>query len=96
MLPQLGFTNKTSTPPRSFKSLTIDPHAIHATILCLILLVASHTQIVLRLAGSMPFTYWAAAWLVLEHPTLGRLWVTWSLLWGAISIVLWSTFLPPA
>ena len=96
MLPELVFNNSTSTSSRSFKSLTIDPHAIHATILCLILLVASHTQIVLRLAGSIPLTYWAAAWLVSEHHTLGRLWVTWSVLWSFISIVLWGTFLPPA
>ena len=95
MLPEFVF-RKTSTPSRSFKSLTIDPHVIHATILCLILLLASHTQIILRLAGSMPLTYWAAAWLLSKHQTLGRLWVTWSVLWSLISIVLWSTFLPPA
>jgi len=96
MLPELVFSNNNLTPSRSLKSLTIDPHAIHATILCFTLLVASHTQIVLRLAGSIPFTYWAAAWLVSEHHTLGRLWVTWSLLWSLTSIVLWSAFLPPA
>ena len=96
MLPELGFSNNSSTPSRSFRSSTIDPHAIHATILCFILLVASHTQIVLRQAGSIPLTYWAAAWLVSEHRTLGRLWVTWSLLWSLISIVLWCAFLPPA
>jgi len=81
---------------RSFKSLTIDPHAIYSTILCLIFLFASHTQIVLRLAGSIPLTYWAAAWLISEYHTLGHLWVTWSVIWSLISIVLWSAFLPPA
>ena len=96
MLQELGFNSNSSSQSRSLKSLTIDPHAIHATILCFILLVASHTQIVLRQAGSIPLTYWAAAWLVSEHQALGRLWVTWSLLWSLISIVLWSTFLPPA
>ena len=96
MLLELGFSNKPSLPSQSFRSPSIDPHAIHATILCFILLVASHTQIVLRQAGSIPLTYWAAAWLVSEHHTLGRLWVTWSVLWCLMSIVLWSTFLPPA
>jgi len=96
MLPELVFSNNRSTPSRSFKSLTIDPHVIHATIFCFMLLTASHTQIVLRIAGSIPLTYWAAAWLVIEHHILGRLWVTWSVLWSLISIVLWSTFLPPA
>ena len=95
MLPELDFSNN-SSPSRSFRSPTIDPHAIHATIFCFILLVASHTQIVLRQAGSIPLNYWAAAWLVSEHHTLSRLWVTWSVLWSLISIVLWSTFLPPA
>ena len=95
MLPGLWFS-KSSTPSRPFKSLTIDPHVIHATILCLLLLVASHTQIVLRLAGSIPLTYWAAAWLVSEHHSIGCLWVTCSVLWSVISVVLWSTFLPPA
>jgi phosphatidylinositol glycan class V len=60
------------------------------------LLFASHTQIVLRLAASMPIIYWAAAWLLLEHPKWGRAWVTWSVLWGAVSILLWGAFLPPA
>lgn len=79
-----------------FLRASLAPHAIHAFILCTTLLFASHTQIVLRLAASMPFTYWAAAWLVVEHPKQGRWWVGWSLIWGVLSIVLWGTFLPPA
>jgi phosphatidylinositol glycan class V len=74
----------------------ITPHAIHAFIMCGVLLFASHTQIALRLAASMPLTYWAAAWLLVKHPALGRAWVGWSIVWGTISIVLWAAFLPPA
>ncbi|KAJ7251752.1 GPI mannosyltransferase 2 [Mycena haematopus] len=83
-------------PGRAFLSASIAPHAIHALFMSATLLFASHTQIVLRLAASMPITYWAAAWLLLEHPGWGRAWVTWSLLWGALSILLWGAFLPPA
>lgn len=82
----------------SFLSPTITPHAIHALILTSTLLLTSHVQIILRLAASMPCTYWAAAWLILEvrDRRWARLWVGWSVVWGAVSLVLWSAFLPPA
>ncbi|KAI0740196.1 GPI mannosyltransferase 2 [Earliella scabrosa] len=84
-------------PTRSpFLRPSLAPHAIHALALSLLLLFASHTQIVLRLAASMPLTYWAAAWLLVERPRAGRLWVGWSVVWGAVSCVLWGVFLPPA
>ncbi|KDQ15752.1 glycosyltransferase family 76 protein [Botryobasidium botryosum FD-172 SS1] len=72
------------------------PHAIHAFIFTCILLFASHTQIILRLASSLPYTYWSAANLFLSHPTWAKAWVAWSLVWGAVSLVLWAAFLPPA
>ena len=80
----------------AFQNATITPHAIHAIIFSFILIFASHTQIVLRLSASMPFVYWAAAWLVCEYPSLGRLWISWSVLWGITSTICWATFLPPA
>lgn len=81
---------------RPFRNPTITPHAIHALVLTSILVFSSNVQIILRLAASMPIIYWAAAWLLLEHPKLGRLWVVWSILWSVISTILWATFLPPA
>ncbi|KZT68265.1 glycosyltransferase family 76 protein [Daedalea quercina L-15889] len=105
LLPRLGasLTRRSSSdkdwnlPPASpFFAPSIAPHAIHAFILTLALLFAAHTQIILRLAASMPFTYWAAAWLLVEHRQWGKYWVSWSIVWGAMSIVLWTTFLPPA
>ncbi|ETW80459.1 glycosyltransferase family 76 protein [Heterobasidion irregulare TC 32-1] len=80
--------------PFFIESLT--PHAILASILVSILLFASHTQIALRQAAAVPITYWAAAWLIVERPWWGRIWIIWSVVWGAISIVLWTAFLPPA
>ena len=87
---------KRKTQPRIGYSLSLTPHAIHAVVFTFILLFASHTQIILRLAASMPFTYWAAAWIYLNYPTCGKVWITWSVLWGVISVILWGTFLPPA
>jgi phosphatidylinositol glycan class V len=77
-------------------SPSLTPHAIHAVVFAFFLLFASHTQITLRLAASMPFTYWAAAWIYLKYPSYGTAWVTWSVLWGLVSVILWGTFLPPA
>ncbi|KAF8160984.1 glycosyltransferase family 76 protein [Crassisporium funariophilum] len=81
---------------RRFANPSLVPYAIHTIVLCFILLFASHTQIVLRLAASMPLVYWAAAWLVSEHPLWGSWWVSWSFLWSIESVVLWGAFLPPA
>jgi len=79
-----------------FEPQSLAPHGIHAFVFTSILLFASHTQIILRFAASLPFTYWSAARLLVEHPRLGKWWVGWSIVWGAVSLVLWSAFLPPA
>ncbi|OBZ66527.1 GPI mannosyltransferase 2 [Grifola frondosa] len=96
LLAVISSAPQTPTTRSPFLSESLAPHAIHALILSLLLLLASHTQIVLRLAASMPFTYWAAARLVIERPTWGARWTTWSVVWGAVAIVLWAAFLPPA
>ncbi|KAF8894928.1 hypothetical protein CPB84DRAFT_1782666 [Gymnopilus junonius] len=90
------FTVTADSTEHPFENPSITPHVIHALILTSILVFASHTQIILRLAASMPLVYWAAAWLFLEHPSWARLWVTWSVLWSMISTILWAAFLPPA
>ena len=87
---------RTLSPSSPFLHPSLAPHAVHALIMALLLLFASHTQIVLRVAASMPCIYWAAAWLLVERPVLGRWWVGWSVVWGAVSCVLWAAFLPPA
>lgn len=90
------FCRVRSQDPSPFESQSLTPHGIHAFIFTSILLFASHTQIVLRFATSLPYTYWSAARLLVEHQRLGKWWVGWSVVWGAVSLVLWSTFLPPA
>ncbi|VDC03637.1 unnamed protein product [Peniophora sp. CBMAI 1063] len=79
-----------------FLRTSLVPHTIHAVILGMVLLLASNTQIALRATSAMPTTYWAGAWLLLERPRAGRAWVRWSMIWGMLSIALWTAFLPPA
>ncbi|KZV80510.1 glycosyltransferase family 76 protein [Exidia glandulosa HHB12029] len=79
-----------------FRSTRLTSHALHALFITLTILLGGHVQIMLRLAASMPFLYWSAAWLWLEHPKWARAWVGWSACWGAISVILWAAFLPPA
>ncbi|KLO18377.1 glycosyltransferase family 76 protein [Schizopora paradoxa] len=81
----------------------VAPYAIHAFVLSVTLLTSAHVQIALRLASSLPFTYWAAGnlWVRASRSeasdrNYGRWWTTWSIVWSLISLVLWSTFLPPA
>ncbi|KAF5351807.1 hypothetical protein D9756_007390 [Leucocoprinus leucothites] len=93
----LGFSASNSSP---FFNPSIAPHAIHALLMSCILLFASHTQIVLRLAPSMPFAYWAAAYILTnsmkQHPFASRAWLPWAFIWSIVSVVLWVAFLPPA
>ncbi|TFK44581.1 glycosyltransferase family 76 protein [Crucibulum laeve] len=99
LLPRLSAFIQDKPPARvqdPFLNFSLTPHAIHAFFLTSTLLFASHTQIILRVAASMPFLYWGAAWLILDYPSWGSCWVGWSVIWGVLSIILWATFLPPA
>lgn len=82
--------------PCLFVNLSVVPHAVHSLVFSLLILLTSHVQIILRVASSMPFLYWSAARLLLEHPKLGKWWVGWSIIWGLVGIVNWGVFLPPA
>ncbi|KAK2467794.1 hypothetical protein APHAL10511_000089 [Amanita phalloides] len=81
---------------KPFYQVSLFPYVVHSVVLSLMLLLSAHSQIILRLAPSVPIVYWAAAHLVAKWPTIGRQWVTWSAVWGIVSITLWSAFLPPA
>ncbi|KAH7888421.1 glycosyltransferase family 76 protein [Phlebopus sp. FC_14] len=88
---------KNSPPTDSlFLDPTILPHVLYGLAMALLLTFNAHVQISLRVLPSMPITYWAAAHLLIDRPALGKAWVTWSVIWGALSCVLWATFLPPA
>lgn len=100
IIPQIPSKNTDVTPPprldSPFLAPSLLPHVLHALALTLILTFNAHVQISLRLLPSVPLTYWAAARLMLDLPKWGKAWVTWSVLWGALSCVLWAVFLPPA
>ena len=82
--------------PGGLRPLTTTAQAVHATVLSVTLLTNAHTQIALRLLPALPSTYWAVATLLIERPRWGRAFVVWAVLWGAASVILWATFLPPA
>lgn len=66
------------------------------TILTLILILASHVQIALRQACTNPVIFWYAAILVQDGDRKAKWWIGYCIVWGAISIVLWTSFYPPA
>ncbi|KIJ16726.1 glycosyltransferase family 76 protein [Paxillus involutus ATCC 200175] len=82
--------------PSLFLAPSILPHVLHGLALTLVLTFGAHVQISLRVLPSLPMTFWAAARLLIECPKLGKAWVAWSIVWGALSCVLWAVFLPPA
>lgn len=86
----------TALRSKAFLNTDLLPHSIHALTLTSWITFAAHVQILLRLAPSMPYLYWSAARLLIEHPRFGKYWVYWSVIWAPISTVLWATFLPPA
>ncbi|KAG1765770.1 glycosyltransferase family 76 protein, partial [Suillus occidentalis] len=91
--PWIRTKNNDVHPPQldsPFLSPSLLPHVLHALALALILTFNAHVQISLRLLPSLPITYWAAARLMLDLPKWGKAWVTWSILWGALSCVLWA------
>ncbi|KAF8550296.1 mannosyltransferase [Imleria badia] len=89
-------TTAESHPPSLFLAPSLLPHVLHALALTLLLTFNAHVQIALRVLPSLPLVYWAAARLLIERPWWGKAWVAWSVVWGAVSCVLWAVFLPPA
>jgi phosphatidylinositol glycan class V len=79
--------------PRGIEML---PHAVHALVIALILIFASHTQIALRVVPTVPFMHWSVAGLFIRKPGPAKAWMCWCIIWWAVSCVLWGAFLPPA
>ena len=66
-----------------------------------VLIFASHTQIALRLSIGNPVLFWIVGALLVEGDKTrpgrwARYGVVWSCAWGAVSLVLWAGFYPPA
>ncbi|KAH0584126.1 hypothetical protein H2248_009692 [Termitomyces sp. 'cryptogamus'] len=79
-----------------FATPSITPYLIHSLAMCITFIFFSHTQIVLRLAAALPALYWAVGWLFVRRSPWAKIWIWWSVLWGLISLGLWTAFLPPA
>lgn len=102
--------HRRADPP--FLSPALTPFVHLHTALTLLLLFASHVQIILRLCSSNPVVFWYAAYLVRTDVNVkeggeragkgegrtkwGRWWVGYCVVWGVVSTVLWGVFLPPA
>lgn len=86
-------TNKAQSP---FDRIQLLPFIHLHTILALLLLFASHVQIALRQAATNPVIFWYAAHLVQAKDIKAKWWVGYCLVWGAVSVILWTLFYPPA
>ncbi|WVQ85547.1 hypothetical protein IAT38_007713 [Cryptococcus sp. DSM 104549] len=73
----------------------------------ILLIVSSHTQIALRVCTGDPVLWWHVTQLAvdwegvragkgLKVSKLGRWWLGWTVVWGAVAIVLWAGHYPPA
>jgi phosphatidylinositol glycan class V len=101
---------KAPTPPSAVDNVQRHPVfipllVIH-TLTTFVLIFSSHVQISLRVVQTMPLMWvtvgqWTSpssgsakqrTW----RGTLGRWWIRWTVIWQLVSLVLWSSFLPPA
>ncbi|KAM0750807.1 hypothetical protein T439DRAFT_348085 [Meredithblackwellia eburnea MCA 4105] len=100
LLPFLSSPSDLPPPETPFHALHLAPYIHLHTFLTLLLLTSSHVQIVLRVCTSNPVLYWYAATLFSSekegNKKWGRRWVMYCVVWGMVSVVLWSSFLPPA
>jgi phosphatidylinositol glycan class V len=86
------------------------PFFLIHTITTLILVFASHTQIALRVSMGNPVLFWIVGAFVSSSSSRvnyrrggggrtarwARRGIVWSCTWGAVSLVLWAGFYPPA
>jgi len=65
------------------------------------MIFSSHTQIALRVVSTDPTFWWLLADITFDFgekriTRLGKIWIAWVIIWGAVSIVLWAGHYPPA
>ena len=100
-------STKGSTPRRPFLFQELTPFIHLHSALTLLLLFASHVQIILRVSAVNPVIFWYAADLLQADSKSqneverrrggwGRWWVGYCVVWGSVSVLLWSGFYPPA
>lgn len=89
------FTSKTTL------SRLLTPMILHHACMTILLIFGSHTQIALRVVSTDPVFWWLLADMSFEKgkkgmSRMGRAWLWWAVIWGAVSIVLWAGHYPPA
>ncbi|OXG37989.1 GPI mannosyltransferase 2 [Cryptococcus neoformans Gb118] len=96
-------TEENPPPPILFEL-----YSVHLLTMAL-LLFTSHTQIALRVCLGDPVVWWNAVKLGFDNVQMGetpmgqvkmnkfgRYWIGWTVVWGAVAIVLWAGHYPPA
>lgn len=79
----------------------ITPLVLHHAAMTALLVFGSHTQIALRVVSTDPVFWWLLSDIAFPRgergmSTMGKIWMWWSVTWGAVSIVLWAGHYPPA
>lgn len=81
------------------------PFIVHHAVMTLLLIFGSHTQIALRVISTDPVFWWLLADNAFTPGSdktergmtrAGQAWLWWTVIWGAVSIVLWAGHYPPA
>lgn len=96
-------TEENPPPPILFEL-----YSVHLLTMAL-LLFTSHTQIALRVCLGDPVVWWNAVKLGFDNVQMGetpmgqvkmnksgRYWIGWTVVWGAVAVVLWAGHYPPA
>jgi phosphatidylinositol glycan class V len=88
------------TRSRTNLSPIVMPLVVQHGIMTFLLIFQSHTQIALRVVSTDPGFWWLLADIAFENggglTRIGRGWIWWTVIWGALSTVLWAGHYPPA
>ncbi|KAJ9058762.1 ER membrane glycoprotein subunit of the GPI transamidase complex-like protein [Entomophthora muscae] len=99
----LGLRDQTRSPSKAASKDFAENPAILSTIYLWLVMVtycltSMHVQVMLRFLTSCPALYWFVAQLLISYPNslLRKLILSYWVMYGIISIILFSNFLPPA
>lgn len=81
---------------KPFHRIELLPFVHLHTLLAILLFTTSHVQIALRQACTNPVLFWYIAQLAEDNSKYARWWIKYCIIWGSVSIVLWTAFYPPA
>jgi len=88
------------TRSRSDLPVVVTPLIVLHGVMTFLLIFQSHTQIALRVISTDPVFWWLLTEIAFKDgealTKIGSGWIWWTVIWGAISIVLWAGHYPPA